>query len=378
MAGESRKSEGRKGRKVRVALRRNRQKPGRVKDWTRKAREGLDHEFDTRTGESVVAKGDLSRNRTVFVTDGETTVPGARQGVVVALRGLFAHVDDGSRTWLCTVRRMLRTRLIHERHPVTVGDRVTFVAEVADDPRCEAGVIEAVAPRGGQLRRRAGRRVQTIVANVDQAVIVSSAACPSPKPQLIDRYIVSALAGDITPVICMNKIDLAEDESARRILARYESLGYHTVRASAITGEGIDLLFTGLKDKASVIVGQSGVGKSSLLNAVQPGLALEVGDIAAHNEKGRHTTTTAHLIRLHQGGYVVDTPGVRSFDLSIIPRAEFEAYFAEFVPFVPHCHFPDCTHSHEAECAIKSAVEAGAIHPERYESYLHLFLEPPS
>lgn len=378
MCGESGNPEKRKGRKVRVALRRNRQKPGRVKDWTRKAREGVDHEFDTSAGESVVAKGDLSRNRTVRVTDGEATVPGARHGVVVALRGLYAHVDDGSQLCLCTVRRMLRTRLINERHPITVGDRVTFVGEDPEDPRCATGVIEAVAPRGGQLRRRAGRRVQTIVANVDQAVIVSSAACPLPKPQLIDRYIVSALAGDITPLVCMNKMDLAEDESAGRILKRYESLGYQTVDTSALTGDGIDRLRAALKDKASVIVGQSGVGKSSLLNAVQPGLALEVGDIAAHNEKGRHTTTTAHLIRLHQGGYVVDTPGIRSFDLSLIPRGEFEGYFAEFVPLVPHCRFPDCTHTHESDCAIKAAVEAGAVHPERYESYLHLFLEPPS
>lgn len=378
MPGDSEKPEGRKGRKVRVALRRNRQKPGRVKDWTRKAREGVDHEFDTSAGESVVAKGDLSRHRTVIVPDGEVPACSALRGVVVALRGLFADVDDGRRMWQCTVRRLLRTRVIDERHPVTVGDHVTFAPEAPDDPRCETGAIEAVAPRRGQLRRRAGRRVQTIVANVDQVVIVSSAAQPGPKPQLIDRYIVSALAGEIAPVVCMNKIDLAEDESAAELLARYESLGYRTVRTSTITGVGIEQLRALLKDSASVIVGQSGVGKSSLLNAVQPGLALTVGGIAAHNEKGRHTTTTAHLIRLDVGGYVVDTPGIRSFDLSLIPRSEFEMYFVEFVPFVQHCHFPDCTHTHETDCAVKAAVEAGAIHPDRYESYLHLFLEPPS
>jgi ribosome biogenesis GTPase len=287
------------------------------------------------------------------------------------MRGLFADVDDGKRVWPCTVRRVLRTRLTEERHPVTVGDRVQFRAGSDTE-----GVIEAVEPRRGQLRRRVGRRVHTIVANVDQAIIVSSADLPLPKPHLIDRYIVASHAGEITPVVCMNKLDLDDDGAARDLLDRYAKLGYTTLATSAVTGDGVTALCEQLKNKASVIAGQSGVGKSSLLNRIQPDLQLKTGDIIEQTSKGRHTTSTATLLRLEVGGYVVDTPGVRSFDLSTVERSEFEAYFVEFVDHVPDCKFPDCTHRHEAECAVIQAVERGEIHPDRYESYVRLFEEP--
>jgi ribosome biogenesis GTPase len=220
-----------------------------------------------------------------------------------------------------------------------------------------------------------GRRTQTIAANIDQAIIVTSAAQPDPKPHLVDRYIVSAHAGEMAPVICMNKIDLDVDGSAAAILDRYDRLGYRTLRTSVITREGIDELRNELKNRSTVIAGQSGVGKSSLLNTIQPGLLIRVGEVSAQSEKGRHTTTTACLHRLDFGGYVVDTPGIRSFDLSIIPAGELEAYFIEFVPLVLQCKFPDCTHTHETECAVKAGVERGDVHPHRYETYLALFDE---
>lgn len=347
----------------------------------------------------MTAKGELSRRRTVVVPDGDEVPRDALQrGTVIAMRGLYAEVDDGKKIWRCTVRRVLRTRLIEERHPVTVGDHVQFLIESEGEGVAEEGVIEAVDPRSGELRRRAGRRVHTIVANVDQAIIVSSAGQPPPKPHLIDRYIVAALAGEITPVICMNKADLdrapgqaadgdvaesAQVEGsglplAREVLERYTRLGYRTLHTSALTGEGIDDLRDVLKGKASVIAGQSGVGKSSLLNSVQPGLQLKIGDIIEQIAKGRHTTSTASLLRLDVGGYVVDTPGVRSFDVSTVGRHELEALFEEFIDHVPNCKFPDCTHTHEDDCAVRQAVERGDIHPERYESYVRIFEEPPA
>ncbi len=377
MGSSPRKRSSKAGKKVRVRFRRNRSKPGRVKDWTKQARQADDHEVDADRSERVVAKGDLSRQRTIIVHDDEGEChPDLRRGTVIAMRGLYAEVDDGERVWPCTVRRLLRTRLIGEKHPVTVGDRVRFRVETGGDEATQKGVIEAVDKRRGLLRRRTGRRTQTIVANVDRAIIVSSAREPLPKPHLIDRYIVASLAGDVTPVICMNKVDLDHDGSGAAVLKRYTDLGHLTLRTSAITGEGIDSLREVLKDSASVIAGQSGVGKSSLLNVVQPGLKLRVGDIIEQTSKGRHTTSTASLIRLELGGYVVDTPGVRSFDLSIIPRNEFEAYFVEFVDRLADCKFPDCTHIHEADCAVKAALERGEIHPERYESYVQMFEEP--
>lgn len=372
MGSSDRKRGSKSGKKVRVAFRRNRSKPARVKDWTKRARSAEENEVDAATSEHVVAKGDLSRHRTVTVHDDEGDHAGTHCGVVVALRGLYADVDDGERLWPCTVTRVLRSRLTEERHPVTTGDRVRFQPVQTAPETQEEGVIVDVLPRRGQLRRRAGRRTQTIVANVDQVIIVSSAAEPYPKPQLIDRYIVSAVVGGVTPVVCMNKIDLDEDGRAAAVLQRYADLSYTAFCTSATSGVGIETLIDTLKDQESVIVGQSGVGKSSLLNAAQPGLKLRTGDVSAQKQKGRHTTTTASLIRLAVGGYVVDTPGIRSFDLSMLEPNEFEACFVEFVEHVPNCKFPDCTHTHEVGCAVKAAVESGHIHTDRYESYVRL------
>jgi len=365
-----------KGRKVRVPFKQNREQRRRVSDWTQKARDSDNYDLDTDRTENVVAKGRLSRQRTIIVREDELRPEEMRGGTVVAMRGLYADVFDGKEIIPCTVRRILRTRLIGGRHPVAIGDHVRFRIEVRKTGAPPEGVIEEVEPRKGELRRVSGKRVHTIVANVDQAIIVTSAREPTPKPHLIDRYIVAAHHGDITPVICMNKIDLAEDELPRSILARYTRLGYTTLATSIVTGDGIAELRALLKDKESVVAGQSGVGKSSLLNDVQPGLDLKTAAVMVQKEKGRHTTTTATLIRLEQGGFVVDTPGIRAFDLSVVPRNEFEAYFIDFAPFVPHCKFPDCTHSHESECAVKDAVVRGDIDPERYESYLHMYEDP--
>lgn len=365
------------GKKVRVALRRNRNKPRRNKDWTDKA--GNDESQDIVSGghENVRGKGEHSRHRTIIVRDElETRAENLQNGTVVAMRGLFVEVDDGERIWNCTVRRILRTRLIEERHPVTIGDHVHFSLDESADENEREGVIEAVQPRSGQLRRRAGKRIHVIAANVDQALIVSAAAEPAPKPNLIDRYIISALAGDMTPVICINKVDLDDDGYAGELLDRYAALGYATLATSAVTGMGKDELIECCRAKATVIAGQSGVGKSSLLNMIQPGLALRVGKVGHQNQKGRHTTTTAELIRLDVGGYVVDTPGIRSFDLTIVPRHQYEALFVEFIEHVAHCKYPDCTHIHEDDCALMDAVDAGHVHPDRYRSYVQIFEDP--
>jgi ribosome biogenesis GTPase / thiamine phosphate phosphatase len=365
-------------KKERVEFRRNRAAPGRENDWTRLARDAEDHEFDAKQSERITTKGDLSRKRTVSVNQDDGLPIGddlMRSGKVITVYGRVAEVDDGERSWPCTIRRVLRTRSIKDRNAVTVGDWVRF-SVLADREGVEAeGVIESVEPRRGELKRLAYRREQTVVANVDRAIIVASAREPEPKPQLIDRYIVAALYGEIEPVVCLNKVDLTDPESAEELLAIYKSLGYKTLATSATRGDGIEELRALLKDSESVVAGQSGVGKSSLLNAVQPDLALKIGRLAAETAKGSHTTTRASLIKLDGGGYVVDTPGVRSFDLSCVPRAELERLFVEFVEHVTHCKFADCTHVHEIDCAVHAAVESGAIHPSRYDSYVRLFMD---
>lgn len=374
-------SQGRKGsgkkRKVRVDFKRNRSAPPRDKSWTRQAKLGDDEDVDARQHEAMATKGELTRRRTIIVDENDGLAKSNLPlGTVVAVRGLYADVDDGQHIWSCTIRRILRTRRIKERHPITVGDHVRFLLSPSAKGVRREGVIEAVEPRRGELRRMVRRRIQTIVANVDQAIIVSSAAEPYPKPHLIDRYIVAALKGDIVPVICMNKVDLDPQRKFESILHRYDGLDYTFIETSAADGTGIEALRDALRGKASVIAGQSGVGKSSLLNALEPGLNLRVAEVARVTAKGRHTTTTAKLLRLSFGGYVVDTPGIKSFELTTIDRNEFEAFFEDFLAYIPNCKFADCTHTHEICCAVKEAVEAGAIHPDRYESYVRLFEEP--
>ncbi|MCH7719435.1 MAG: ribosome small subunit-dependent GTPase A [Planctomycetes bacterium] len=375
-----RNKKNRKGvRKERVAFRGNRSAPARQKHWTRLVRDEGIEELDTETSESVVAKGALSRKRTVIVPDdqtGDDHVRKLREGTVVAMRGRVADVDVGDGVWPCTVRRVLRTRQIKERHPVVVGDRVRFSVVHHGEAIADEGVIESVRSRSSELSRRSGRRIHVIAANVDQVLIVSSVATPEPKPHLIDRYIVAALAGRMEPAICLNKIDLIPTADAGDLLQRYRTLGYLTLRTSAVTGQGIDELGKLLANKSSVVAGQSGVGKSSLVNAIEPGLNLRVGEIIDHTQKGRHTTSTARLWPLRSGGYVVDTPGIKSFDVSIVSKPELEMYFEEFVERVADCKFGDCTHIDETDCAIKAAVDAGDIHPDRYASYVRLYEEP--
>ncbi len=379
MANEEEQPAKKPGRKVRVAFRRNRQGRQRNTDVTREVRDSGEMESATERTESVFAKGALSRKRTIIVPhEDEATSADLRTGTVVAVRGLYVEVDDGREVWNCTIRRILRTRLISGRNAVSVGDHVLFRPEPTADAAARDGVIEKIEPRHGELLRRAGKRIHTIAANIDQAIIVNAAREPRFKPQLIDRYIVSAHAGGITPIVCINKIDLDEDGVARDFLTLYEGLGYTTLAVSAATGEGMERLRDQLRGRSSVFAGQSGVGKSSLLNGIQPALGLNVCKVSVQTEKGKHTTTTAVMYRLDFGGFVVDTPGIRSFDLTVVPRNEYEAHFVEFLPHVPNCKFPDCTHTHEGDCAVKAAVESGAIHPFRYESYVFMFENPGS
>jgi ribosome biogenesis GTPase len=377
-------------RKVRVDFRQNRQVRRRRADWTRRYHEEDDTVTDSERSESVRAKGDLSRKRTVIVDDSDLPVGEASQwrvGVVTKVHGLICFVDTGEPpTWECTVRRVLRTRLIENRAPVTVGDRVRFSDQ---SNRCDGepiGVIEGVEPRRTFLARRDRRkRAHAIVANADQLLAVVSIAQPRLRPHLVDRYIVAALKGGLEPILCFNKIDLLADDvttedadehqgglSVRAVIAEFRALGYRCLETSATDGTGIDALAAQIEGKMTVLSGQSGVGKSSLINAIQPGLELPTRTVSAETEKGRHTTTLAELLPLEMGGYVVDTPGIRAFDLWNIDPGELEALFVEFVPRVPNCRFGNCSHRGEEGCAVLAAVEAGEISPRRYFSYLKM------
>jgi ribosome biogenesis GTPase len=375
-----------KKKKIRVDLRKNRSKPARQRDWTRTFQEHGPDDDRSPNKEQVRAKGDLSRRRTIIQEESRAESGGSEPakmpavdigeclpGRVLRIHGLFSTVEtDDGRQFRCAVRRLLRNLATDERNIVTTGDRVWF--RPAPD---KEGLIERVEPRHGLLTRASRGREHVIVANVDQVVIVMSVVEPDLKAHLIDRYLVSAGKGGIAPIICLNKADLIEPAVLQPLIGLYSQLGIPTFLTSAITGLGIECLLKYLAGRETVLAGQSGVGKSSLLNAIQPDLALEVREVSEATQKGRHTTTTAELIRLNLGGWVVDTPGIRQFELWDIIPEEVEGFFPEFRPFVHLCGYPDCTHTHEDRCAIKRAVKRRQISEQRYVSYLGMFSGEP-
>lgn len=369
-------------KKIRVDLRKNRAKPPRERGWTRGFQE---HGFAEETGpaqERVRAKGELSRKRTIMQETGDhvsgkptgTAMPAADLenslfGRVLRMHGqaCVVQTEDG-REFRCAIRRLLRTLVTEERNIIATGDHVWFRPAHKDE-----GLIERIEPRHGVLKRASRGREHVLVANIDQVVLVMAIVEPDLKPHLVDRYLASASQGDLRAIVCLNKVDLADAASLQPVIGYYARLGIRVLLTSAVTGQGIDQLNRQLRDRQTVFAGQSGVGKSSLLNALEPGLALKVREVSESTSKGKHTTTTASLIKLAAGGWVVDTPGIRQFQLWDVRPEELEGLFLEFRPYVHLCLFPDCSHTHEEKCAIKRAVQLGHISERRYFSYLGMF-----
>ena len=365
-----------KPRKVRISLRKNRQKRPRIRHVTRDAQSDEPGAVDLPGVERISGKGDLTRQRTILAVEGESGAgvvravdeSSCRTGRVLSAAGLNCIVSDSAgHRYECTVRRLVRTMSRSERGAVIAGDLVQF--KPGDR---EHGVIERVEPRRSILARGTKGKEQVIAANIDQALIVASAADPPLKTNLVDRLLISAHKGGVKPILCINKSDLVDQIRLQPVLGMYARIGYEIVLASATTSTGIEELKRLLKGRETVTAGQSGVGKSSLLNAVQPGLRLETDAVSKWTRKGRHTTRTAVLHELDFGGWVVDTPGIRQMQLWDVRPEEVEGFFIEFRPFVPRCHFPDCSHTHESKCAVKRAVDRDLISPVRYASYLKI------
>ena len=304
-------------------------------------------------------------------------VPQPRHGVVLSGTGGTWRVRVGGGS---VVEAALRGRLKRdpaegegERLKLAVGDEVL----VEPDARGGAWAICEILPRRSRLARRApggGYGERIVAANVDQVVVVFAVAKPEPHPRMLDRFLVIAEANGLAARVIVNKIDLTGEAAAHERFAAYELAGYPIHFTSTKLGDGLAAVRAMLGGRVSVFTGPSGVGKSSLLNALFPGLSLRIGDISESVNKGRHTTVGATMIPLpdEQGGYVVDTPGLREVGMWALSPEHLDRCFPEMRPFIPACRFADCTHTAEPDCGVKDAVARGDVSEERFASYLKL------
>ncbi len=286
----------------------------------------------------------------------------------------IVRTDDGQ-LLECRLRGRLRLDGSKSTNPVAVGDHVS----VTTDDR--GNVIAAVEQRHNCIVRRStnlSKASHVIAANIDQALLIASLAHPETSTVFIDRFLASAEAFGVPTVIVFNKYDIYEEEQLETLAllkAVYSDMGYTVLETSTVSSYGIDAFKAALSGKVSAIAGNSGVGKSSLLNAVEPSLNLKTSDISLANDSGKHTTTFAEMHHLSFGADIIDTPGVRSYGLIDIDKEEVSHYFKDIFAVSPSCRYPNCSHTHEPGCAVISAVEEGHIALSRYDSYLNIMTE---
>lgn len=303
------------------------------------------------------------------------------KGLVIKNTGSWVTVrlDDGN-TVNCKMRGVLRLKGLRCTNPVAVGDRVQV-----EDKGGDAPVVGDIEPRRNYIIRRSSnlsKEFQIIAANLDQAVLVATLTNPETSTTFIDRFLATAEAYQVPAVLAFNKIDLLDTDEWRSRLEElrtmYESIGYPVITMSAATGEGADALRAQLAGKMSLLSGNSGVGKSSIINLLVPDAHVRVGDVSHTHHKGMHTTTFSELLDLPGGGAIIDTPGVKAFGTIDFERAEVAHYFPEIFRISDNCRFNNCTHTHEPGCAVLEAVEQGKIAPSRFTSYLSILEEDPN
>lgn len=281
-------------------------------------------------------------------------------GVIIKGIAGFYYVSTDKGLFECKARGKFR----NDKITPTVGDHVTI--QIIDIEKYK-GSVDQILPRHNEL-------IRPKVCNIDQAVIVFAASKPSPNLDLLDRFILLIEQQNIDIVICVNKMDIDQDNIYDKLKGIYKNSGYKIIATSVKTNCGLEELRNSLKDKISVFAGPSGVGKSSLLNQVQPNLELKTGEISVKIERGKHTTRHAELIELDFGGYIVDSPGFTSLALQHIDRVSLQYYFKEFEPFIGRCKFNGCSHTHEPGCAIIDQV-GQSIAVERYQRYKTIYNE---
>ena len=303
------------------------------------------------------------------------------KGLVIKNTGSWVTVrlDDGN-TVNCKMRGVFRLKGLRCTNPVAVGDIVQV-----EDKGGDAPVVGAVEPRKNYIIRRASnlsKEFQIIAANLDQAVLVVTLTNPVTSTIFIDRFLATAEAYQVPAVLAFNKVDLLTTDELRQQLeelkALYEGIGYPVITMSAATGDGADSLWELLTGKMSLLSGNSGVGKSSIINLMVPDAHVRVGDVSQAHHKGMHTTTFSELLDLPGGGAIIDTPGVKAFGTIDFERAQVAHYFPEIFNASSECRFNNCTHTHEPGCAVLDAVERGDISSSRYASYMSILEEDPN
>lgn len=359
-------------------------RPPRRRDWLDLTGDDAGDLDDDLRQQRIMPRGERDRQRALVAQlyeDDRPVEAGAPetvggQGRVIEVSTALCRVQIGARTLLCGLRGSLSAQDTGFTNVVTVGDQVV----ISEDGHGQ-GVIEQVLPRRSALTRQDpfyGHLRQLVAANIDQLLIIAAWRSPHIWTELIDRYLITAERSAITPVICVNKIDLAEDEAEiERVMQPYRALGYHVLLTSATCGEGVAELRALMGGKISVLAGLSGVGKSSLLTAAQPEFRLRVGAVNEDHGQGRHTTTQTTMLPFGTDGYVIDTPGIREFGLGGLHRAELLAFYPDLAALAGACRFSNCTHLHEPECAVRAGAEAGQISPLRYHNYAKIWESLP-
>ncbi|MBN3036462.1 MAG: ribosome small subunit-dependent GTPase A [Bacteroidales bacterium] len=296
------------------------------------------------------------------------------QGIVLKTTGSWLTVLSGGQAVSCKLKGTFRLHGIKTTNPVAVGDGVEF--DFSKDQI--TGLIRRILPRKNYIIRKAtklSKQAHILAANIDQAVAVVTLASPRTSNGFIDRFLVTAEAYHIPGCLVFNKTDIyshSQNELLHRLMAIYTDIGYTCLKTSALTGDHLDQVRELLQGKSSLLTGHSGVGKSALINALEPSLKIRTGPVSSYHDKGKHTTTFAEMHPLSFGGYIIDTPGIREFGLVDFSRTEVAERFPEMRKVMHQCKFHNCTHVHEPGCAVKKLLEEGMICPERYYSYLSI------
>jgi ribosome biogenesis GTPase / thiamine phosphate phosphatase len=297
------------------------------------------------------------------------------KGKIIKSTGSWYKVlDENGKLWDCRLRGKFKIDGTRATNPLAVGDNINFTPE----PEQETGIITEIYERRNHIIRKStnlSRKSQVIAANLDQALLIATLHVPRTSTGFIDRFLVNCEAYSVKASIIFNKIDLylqPELDMLDELISIYAPLGYNCYKVSAVKGNGLAEFSELIHDKTSLISGHSGVGKSTLINAIEPGLNLKTAQISLYHLKGKHTTTFAEMFPLTKGGFIIDTPGIKEFGLVDFEKWELSHYFPEMRELFNLCRFHNCTHEHEPGCAVKEMVEEGTISMSRYLNYLNI------